>query len=110
MFLRDLCIIYEVCLLKVCLFYFLFFREHISVTYKVDGEQSFGAAPAFCRWLYSLAACLFPLLYFCCLKTREDESIGHNIMHFKTKDRRNGEDALFQRWKTVFLSVIHAMF
>ncbi len=44
---------HEVCILKVCQFYFLFFREDISVTDKVDGEQRwwprFGAAPGFCR-------------------------------------------------------------
>ncbi len=55
MVLRGLCILYGVCLLKVCYFYFLFFREDISVTNKVDGEQRwwphFGAAPGFCRWL-----------------------------------------------------------
>ncbi len=34
MVLRGLCILYEVCLLKVCHFYFLFSREHISVTNK----------------------------------------------------------------------------
>ncbi len=34
MVLRGLCIQYEVCLLKVCHFYFLFFREDISVTTK----------------------------------------------------------------------------
>ncbi len=53
--LRGLCILYGVCLLKVCHFYFLFFREDISVTNKVDGEQRwprFGAAPGFCRWLW----------------------------------------------------------
>ncbi len=42
MFLRGLCILYGVCLLKVCHFYFLFFREDISVTNKVDGEQRWG--------------------------------------------------------------------
>ncbi len=113
MVLRDLCILNEVCILKVCYFYFLFSREDISVTYKVDGEQrwwpGFGAAPGFRRWLYYLAACLFSPLCFCCLKILcEDKS----IMHFKTSgfDRRNGEDALIQHWKSVFLSVIHAMF
>ncbi len=63
MVLRDLCILYEVSLLKVCHFYFLFFREDISVTYKVDGEQRwwprFGEAPGFCRWL-----CILWLLVF----------------------------------------------
>ncbi len=89
MVLRGLCILYEVCLLKVCYFYFLFFREDISVANKVDGEQRwwprFGAAPGFCRWLYSLAACLFSPLRFCCLKILcEDKSRGYNIMHCKT--------------------------
>ncbi len=32
-------IVYEVCLLKVCHFYFLFFREDISVTNNVNDEQ-----------------------------------------------------------------------
>ncbi len=39
MILRDMSILYEVCILKVCYFYFLFFREDMSVTYKVDDEQ-----------------------------------------------------------------------
>ncbi len=49
--------------LKVCHFYFLFFREDISVTNKEDGEQRwwsrFGAAPGFYRWL-----CILWLLVF----------------------------------------------
>ncbi len=113
----EICVFYEVWLLKMCYFYFLFFREDISVTYKVDGEQRwwscFGAAPGFLQMaMYSLAACLFSPLCFCCLTIRcEDKWRGYNIMHCETsQDRRNGEDALFQCWKSVFLSVIHAMF
>ncbi len=108
MVLRELCILNGVCLLKVCHFYFLFFREDISVTNKVDGKQRwwphFGAAPGFCRWL-----CIFSPLCFCCLKILcEDKSREYNIMHCKmSRDRRNGEDALFQHWKTVFLNQIH---
>ncbi len=63
MVLRGLCILYGVWLLKVCHFYFLFFREDISVTNKVDGEHSwwprFGAAPGFCRWLWILWLLVF---------------------------------------------------
>ncbi len=87
---RGLCILYEVCPLKVCYFYFLFYREDISVTYKVDGEQSwwpcFGAAPGLVLQMamYSLAVCLFYQLCFCCLNILcEDKSRGYNIMHLK---------------------------
>ncbi len=49
--------------LKVCSFYFSFFREDIFFTNKVHGEQRwwpcFGAAPGFCRWL-----CILWLLFF----------------------------------------------
>ncbi len=67
MVLRDLCILYEVCFLKVCYLY-LFFREDISVTYKVDGEQRwwphFGAAPGFYRWLCILLLLVFSPIMF----------------------------------------------
>ncbi len=91
MVLRGLCILYGVCLLKVRHFYFLFFREDISVTNKMEGEQRwwpcFGAAPGLVLQMavYSLAACLFYPLCFCCLKIIcEDKSRGYNIMHCKT--------------------------
>ncbi len=52
MVLRDLYIVYEVCILKVWYFFFLSFKN-ISVPNKVDGEQRgwprFGAASGFCR-------------------------------------------------------------
>ncbi len=67
MVLRGLCIVYEVCLLKVCYFYFLSFREDISVTNKVDGEQRwwtrFGAVSGFCRYLCILWLLVFFLHY-----------------------------------------------
>ncbi len=61
--LRDLCILYEVCLLKVCHFYFLFFREDISVTSKGVGhvfEQHLGFADG-----YTFFGCLsfFPIMF-----------------------------------------------
>ncbi len=84
MVLRDLCILYEDCLLKGCYFYFLFFIEDISITYKVDGEQRwwprFGAAPGFCRWLCILwLFVFFSPLCLCCLKILcEDKSRVYN--------------------------------
>ncbi len=68
MVVRDLCILYGVCLL----FCFVFFREEISVTNKVEGEQKGGGYVlerhlGFADAMYSLAACLCSPLRFCCL-------------------------------------------
>ncbi len=89
MVLRDLCILYEVCLLKVCYFYFLFFRKtFLSLTKWMVSKGGGHVLEQHLGWqmaVYSLAACLFSPLCFCFLKILcDDKSRGYNIMHCKT--------------------------
>ncbi len=68
MVLGGLCILYSVCLLKVCHFYFLFFREDIFVTNKVDAERRLVATFWSSTWvlqmaMYSLAV-FIPKIFF----------------------------------------------
>ncbi len=84
MVLRGLCILFELCLLNVCYFYFLFSEKtFLSLTKwmvsKGGGhvlEQHLGFTDG-----YVFCGCLSPLC-FCCLRILcEDKSRGHNIMH-----------------------------
>ncbi len=70
MILRDMSILYKVCILKVCYFYFLFFREDMSVTYKVDDGGGKGGGHVLEQHLgftdgYAFFGCLtfFPIMF-----------------------------------------------
>ncbi len=78
MVLRDSCILYEVCLLKVPFIFLLVFQVMVVATF-------WSSTWVLQMAMYYVAACLFSSLCFYCLKILcEDKSRGYNIMHCKT--------------------------